>query len=75
MAIEFNLSEDLHATEVAIVDWKRRSKEYEQAGLAVPRHIVQRIEMLRRDARLLRAQIARNANEQTGADDGEVRGR
>lgn len=59
MAIEFNLSEDLAATEASLVDWKRRAKDYESKGLSVPAYIENRIAMLKKDALLLRAQLNR----------------
>jgi hypothetical protein len=62
MAIDFNIRADLDATEAAIVDWKRRAKEYENCKLAVPKHIDDRIDMLKKDALLLRDQLNREAN-------------
>ena len=60
MAITFNIEEDLKATEAALVDWKRRAKDYESKGLGVPPHIETRIEMLKQDALLLRRQQEKN---------------
>lgn len=57
MAIHFNIEEDLKATEIALVDWKRRAKDYADRGMAVPPHIEARIEMLKKDATLLRQQM------------------
>lgn len=57
MAIEFNIEQDLAAVEAAIVDWKRRAKDYEDRDLPVPQHIERRLEMLKKDAGLLRRTI------------------
>ena len=62
MAIDFNIRADLESTEAAIVDWKRRAKDYESCRLAVPQHIADRIDMLKKDAMLLRDQLNREAN-------------
>lgn len=58
MAIEFNIPGDLAIVEQSIVDWKRRVKDYEDKGLPVPQHVTARIEMLKKDARLMRKALS-----------------
>lgn len=41
-----------------LVDWKRRAKAYEAQGVAVPAHVAGMITELKKDALLLRDQIA-----------------
>jgi hypothetical protein len=48
---------ELAAVEKQIVDWKRRETSYGTKGLRAPAHVTRRIEELKQDARLLRAQI------------------
>ena len=54
MSIIFNIEVDLEATEEAIIDWKKRARDYKSKGIPVPEHIADRIAMLKKDAKLLR---------------------
>lgn len=51
-----DLRNDLVTVEAQLVDWKRREREYRDAGLTVPQHVTRRIEQLKKDAQLLRRQ-------------------
>jgi hypothetical protein len=57
MSITFNIAADLEATEEAIVDWKKRARDYKSKGIEVPAYIADRIAMLKKDASLLRRQL------------------
>lgn len=48
------IQQDLARVEAALIDWKARVKKYEARKIPVPKHILDRIELLKEDARLLR---------------------
>ena len=57
MASNSTIPQDLATIEAHLVDWKARAKRYEDKQIAVPKHIRDRIELLKEDALLLRKQL------------------